>query len=274
MRGGLVREMAVVGKSRRSDDFPAPEPPTIAGRMSDDQEHSAGPVARAAFDRAFPRVGDVLTLYAWRAPALALTRSAVRAGIRAPPVLLTEALLVGVVFRLFWIGRYWPGLVAAVAVMILSVTALMLVRCTAAQPWPDRLRRGIELVHPPLWWWAWAHGLGAYGRPLAPVYTLMVLWVVVGGAVALRVIERLSIHRFGIEIHSWRPLDSRFRLFASDRNANLVILAGSLLLRRPDSGLVLVAWWTLISLIFHAVRLAQMTERQAQRHKIVSWLDR
>ena len=39
------------------------------------------------------------------------------------------------------------------------------------------------------------------------------------------------------------------------------------------AGLVLVAWWTLISLIFHAVRLAQMTERQARGGKIVSWLD-
>jgi hypothetical protein len=37
--------------------------------------------------------------------------------------------------------------------------------------------------------------------------------------------------------------------------------------------LVLVAWWTLISLIFHAVRLAQMTERQARGGKIISWLD-
>jgi hypothetical protein len=47
-----------------------------------------------------------------------------------------------------------------------------------------------------------------------------------------------------------------------------------LLFGRPDSGLVLVAWWTLISLIFHAVRLAQLTEQQARRHKIVSWLDK
>jgi hypothetical protein len=273
MRGGLVREMPVVGKSRRSGDFPALEPPTIAGCMADDQDHSAGPIDRAAFDAAFPHVTDALTLYAWRTPALALTRTAAQAGIRAPAVVLAEGLLAGIVFWLFWTGRYWPGLIAAVAVMILSVTALMLARCMGIQPWADRLRQVVELVHPLLWWWAWAHGLGAYGRVLGPVYTLMVLWVAVGGAVALRVIERLSIHRFGIEIHAWRSLDSRFRLIGSDRNSNLVILGGSLLFGRPDSGLVLVAWWTLISLIFNAVRLAQMTERQAQRHKIVSWLE-
>jgi uncharacterized membrane protein HdeD (DUF308 family) len=53
----------------------------------------------------------------------------------------------------------------------------------------------------------------------------------------------------------------------------MVILALCLLFRRPDTGLVLVAWWTLISLIFHAVRLAQMTELQARGAKIVSWLE-
>jgi hypothetical protein len=103
----------------------------------------------------------------------------------------------------------------------------------------------------------------------------MVLWVVIGGTIALRAVEALALLRFsGMEIHAWRPLDSRFRLVSAGRNPNLVILAAALLFRRPDSGLVLVAWWTLIGLIFHSVRLAQLTERQAQRYKITSWLDR
>ena len=53
----------------------------------------------------------------------------------------------------------------------------------------------------------------------------------------------------------------------------MVILTASLLFRRPDVGLELVAWWTIASLIFHAVRLAQMTERQARGQRIVSWLE-
>jgi hypothetical protein len=53
----------------------------------------------------------------------------------------------------------------------------------------------------------------------------------------------------------------------------MVILVAALLLRRPDIGLELVALWTLVSLIFHAVRLAQMTERQMRGQKITSWLE-
>ena len=69
------------------------------------------------------------------------------------------------------------------------------------------------------------------------------------------------------------PVDSQFRLITARRNPNMVILVAALLVRRPGVGLELVALWTLISLIFHAVRLAQASERAARGQKIVSWLD-
>ena len=67
-----------------------------------------------------------------------------------------------------------------------------------------------------------------------------------------------------MEIHVWRPIDSQFRLITARRNPNMVILVAALLFPRPDVGLELVALWTLVSLIFHAVRLAQATERAAR----------
>ena len=42
----------------------------------------------------------------------------------------------------------------------------------------------------------------------------------------------------------------------------MVILVASLLVGRPDLGIELVALWTLLSLIFHAVRLAQANARR------------
>jgi hypothetical protein len=236
---------------------------------------SSGGVGRTAYNEAFPRVADALTLYAWRTAAFHLVRLAAEAGAPAAVVTGVEAVLAAIVFALFWQGRYWPGLIAAVAVTLISVAALMLSRLGHAHGWANRSRLALEIGTPLLWWWGWEHGLWAYGRSLHPVYATMVLWVVVGGTVVINVIEALAVHRFnGMEIHARRPLDSRFRLVSASRNPDLAIVAGALLFRRPDSGLVLVAWWTLISLIFHAVRLAQLTEQQARRHKISSWLDR
>jgi hypothetical protein len=71
----------------------------------------------------------------------------------------------------------------------------------------------------------------------------------------------------------WKPIDSRFRLVTARRNPNMAILVVALLFGRPDIGLELVAWWTLASLIFHAVRLAQASEQAARGKPIRSWLE-
>jgi hypothetical protein len=68
-------------------------------------------------------------------------------------------------------------------------------------------------------------------------------------------------------------VDSQFRLITARRNPNMVILVASLVFARPDIGLELVAWWTIVSLIFHAVRLAQATEASARGQRITSWLE-
>jgi phosphatidylglycerophosphate synthase len=233
------------------------------------------PVERAAYDAAYKGVTDALTLYLWRRPAFYLTRWAARAGITPNTVTAVGAVLCVLAFFLFWTGHYWWGIAAGFGFMVLDTVDGKLARVTgASSKWGNILDHGIDLVHPPFWWWAWEHGLGAYGRALEPFTATMVLWVIIGGYVAQRLIEGLSIKRFaGMEIHVWKRLDSKFRLITARRNPNMAILVAALLFGRPDVGLKLVAWWTLISLIFHAVRLAQMTERQARGQRITSWLD-
>ncbi len=80
------------------------------------------------------------------------------------------------------------------------------------------------------------------------------------------------MRKYGMHIHVWRPVDSKFRLITARRNPNMIILLASLLFRRPDMGLELVALWTMISLIFHAVRLAQANARFERGRKLTSWL--
>jgi phosphatidylglycerophosphate synthase len=233
------------------------------------------PVERAAYDAAYKGVTDALTLYLWRRPAFYLTRWAARAGVSPNFVTLIGAILCVLAFWLFWNGNYWLGVLSGFIFMVLDTVDGKLARCTgASSKWGNVFDHGIDLVHPPFWWWAWEHGLAAYGRPLVPFTATMALGMIVGGYVAQRVIEGISIKRFGgMEIHVWRPLDSKFRLITARRNPNMVILVASLLFGRPDLGIELVAWWTLISLIFHAVRLAQMTELKARGQKVVSWLE-
>ena len=232
------------------------------------------PVERAAYDAAYKGVTDLLTLYLWRRPAFHLTRWAAEAGLSPNFVTAVGAVLCVLAFWLFWNGHYWLGVASGFIFMVLDTVDGKLARCTgASSKWGNVFDHGIDLVHPPFWWWAWLHGLDAYGTPLEPVYSTMLLWAIIGGYVAQRIIEGVFMRRFGgMHIHVWKQIDSRFRLITARRNPNMVILVAALLFGRPDTGIELVALWTIVSLIFHAVRLAQANALHDRGGKVVSWL--
>ena len=233
------------------------------------------PVERAAYDAAYKGVTDLLTLYLWRKPAFYLTRWAAQAGLTPNFVTAVGAIFCLAAFYFFWVGDYWLGVVTGFVFMVLDTVDGKLARCTgASSKWGNVFDHGIDLIHPPFWWWAWAHGLEDYGTPLEPLEATMVLWAIIGGYVLQRVIEGVFMRRFGMmHIHVWERIDSRFRLITARRNPNMVILVASLLVARPDWGLILVAFWTVISLIFHAVRYAQASDRAARGVPIRSWLE-
>jgi phosphatidylglycerophosphate synthase len=234
------------------------------------------PVERAAYDAAYKGVTDALTLYLWRKPAFYLTRWAAQAGLTPNAITAVGAIFCQLAFWLFWNGHYWTGVASGFVFMVLDTVDGKLARCTGASSWWGNLfDHGIDLIHPPFWWWAWEHGLHPYGRPIEPVYATMLLWVIVGGYVLQRMIEGAFMRRFKrMHIHVWQRIDSRFRLITARRNPNMVILVAALLFARPDIGLKLMALWTLLSLIFHAVRYAQASARAERGLPIRSWLER
>ena len=232
------------------------------------------PAERAAYDASYKGVTDVLTLYLWRGLAFHLTPWAAQAGITPNMVTAIGAALCVAAFFLFLGGWYWTGVLAGFAFMVLDTVDGKLARCTGqSSKWGNIFDHGIDLVHPPFWWWAWAEGLAVYGRPLERVYELLIVGAIVLGYVAQRVIEGIFMRRYGMHIHVWQRIDSRFRLITARRNPNMVILVFCLALGRPDMGIELVALWTILSLIFHAVRLAQANARRDRGQPVTSWLE-
>ncbi len=230
-------------------------------------------VERAAYDASYKGVTDALTLYLWRRPAFHLTRWAAQAGLSPNAVTAVGAVLCVLAFFLFWNGHYWLGTLSGFAFMVLDTVDGKLARCTGTSSWWGNIfDHGIDLIHPPFWWWAWLHGLGAYGRPLEPVYAANLLAVIVAGYIVQRAIEGAFMRRFAMHIHVWQQIDSQFRLITARRNPNMVILVLALLLGRPDVGIELVALWTLVCLVFHAVRLAQAEAAYYRGDPVVSWL--
>ena len=228
-------------------------------------------VEQALFDASYKGVTDAVTKHLWPVPALAVTRWCARHRITPNQVTWASAVLVGVTFWLFWIGAFLPGLAAAYLMTFLDTVDGKLARVTlTSSKFGDWLDHGIDLIHPPFWWWAWAVGCTAIGDPLADGG--LALGVIVAGYVLQRVEEGFFLWRFGIEMHVWQRFDSLFRQITARRNPNLVILTVAALLGAPREGLIAVAIWVALCLLVHLVRIVQALAA-APRGPIRSWLE-
>jgi phosphatidylglycerophosphate synthase len=230
-------------------------------------------IERASYAGAYKGVTDLLTKYLWPGWAFHLTRLAARIGLSPNGVTAIGTLLCIVATIAFWTGWFWSGLAIGLVFMVLDTVDGKLARCTiTSSALGNAWDHGIDLVHPPIWWWAWATGCAAYGRPLGDATFWIVIGTMLFGYVAQRLIEGAFIARFGMHIHVWRKFDSDFRLITARRNPNMLILFAAMLIARPDLGIIAVAGWTAVSLIVHLVRLIQALLLRQSGRAVESWL--
>lgn len=228
-------------------------------------------VEKRLFQGSYKGVTDLVTKYVWPAPARVVTRWCALAGVTPNQVTFASFLLVLAAFALFWTGHFGWGLVAAWGMTFLDTVDGKLARVTlTSSKMGNVFDHGIDLIHPPFWWWAWLVGVQAGPHPLG--HAELILAVIVGGYVVQRMLEGVFLGLFKVEMHAWRPFDSFFRLITARRNPNLTMLTGASLVGRPDIGLLLVAIWTALSLLVHLVQVLQGLI--TPRGQVTSWLSR
>lgn len=229
---------------------------------------------RASYFGAYKGVTDILTKYLWPEWALVLTRLAAKCGITPNMVTALGAFLCVAATFAFAYGRYWEGMAMGLGFMVLDTVDGKLARCTITSSWWGNIfDHGIDLVHPPFWWWFWATGLVYWGLALDTTTFWWVQGAIQGGYIVQRLIEGIFIRSFdGLHIHVWRKFDSQFRLITARRNPNMVILFVSMLFSRPDLGIIAVAWWTVLSCAVHLVQLIHARIFVARGGTITSWL--
>jgi phosphatidylglycerophosphate synthase len=215
---------------------------------------------------------DLVTKYLWPRPAFHATKLCARLGITPNQVTALSFVLVIAAFWWFWQGAWLPGLLAAWGMTFLDTVDGKLARITLqSSKWGNVFDHGIDLVHPPFWYWAWAVGLQAGPHAVPPAELVVLLAVIIAGYVLQRVIEGIAIWRLGLEIHVWRRIDTWFRLITARRNPNLVLLTVFTAAGRPDLGLAAVAAWTALCLLLHVLQLLQGL-LAARGGKLKSWL--
>ena len=230
----------------------------------------AAEIERLMFGGAYKGVTDFVTKRVWPAPALLMTRLCARAGISPNSITLVSLLFVLLATWLFWTGAFGWGLCAAWMMCFLDTVDGKLARVTlTSTPFGNVFDHGIDLIHPPFWYFAWYHGLEFEGVGSAE---FVALWIVILGYVGGRLQEGLFIWLFGIEIHTWRPVDSWFREITARRNPNLFILSIAVLLAEPAKGFIAIALWTVVCFAFHSLRILQAATASQRGRQPVSWL--
>ena len=161
---------------------------------------------------------------------------------------------------LFAYGYWISAFTLAYTMSVLDSVDGKLARLTfTASKLGDILDHGLDIVHPPGWYFAWAWALSG-GIPSAPVFQLAV-WMAVF-YVLDRIVTGLFSARIGLSIHGCTSLDERMRTFISRRNINVPLFMLGLLLGIPIPVFVAIVVWQVASLGFHTLRLVQFWNRK------------
>ncbi len=216
---------------------------------------------------------DIVTKHVWPTPAFHFTRFLAPRSVTPNMVTTLAAIMTVLAFVSFLMGQFIPGLIAAWAMTFLDTVDGKLARTTLrSSKWGDIFDHGLDLIHPPFWYIAWALGLAAIGTQWNDEFFTLVIAAIIGGYVLQRTIEGIAIKWLGLEIHIWRRIDTLFRQITARRNPNLVILTLFTLIAKPDWGLLAVALWTVICLGLHGVQVIQAFAEKREKGSLASWM--
>lgn len=216
------------------------------------------------FGASYKGLTDLVTKWVWPVPAAAVTRWCAKRRITPNVVTIVSWMLAIETTWLFANAQFGLGLLAAWCMTFLDTVDGKLARVTlTSSKLGDVLDHGLDLLHPPFWWFAWAFGAG--------LASSVAMTIVVGGYVIGRLLEGAFLALFKFEMHSWRPIDGLFRTITARRNPNLILFTVAALAGRPDLGLVMVAGWTALSLSFHSARLLRGLRARSRGESLTPW---
>ena len=134
------------------------------------------------FRASYKGITDVVTKWVWPRPAQAVVRILARAGVRPNTVTVLSWLLVIGATWLFSVGSFGLGLLAAWLMTFLDTVDGKLARLSlTTSKLGHVLDHGLDLIHPPFWYLAWAVGLPGGAVWLGPALVITLLGYVLGG---------------------------------------------------------------------------------------------
>ena len=233
---------------------------------------SANALENRLYGISYKGITDFVTKWWWPVPAKAMVRWCADFGVTPNAVTGTGFALMLAVCWLFYEGFYFWGLLLGWFMTYLDTVDGKLARVTVqASKFGHWLDHGMDIVHPPFWYWLWGLSLAGFEPRLGAGFELLLIFIVAGYGGG-RLIEG-AFHGLGsVSLFAWRPFDAWFRLFTARRNPCLLLLTACWLVSEPGLGFELVAFWTLVSSGVLLVRLAIAGHVRLRSGPLTSWL--
>lgn len=224
------------------------------------------------YGNSYKGITDLVTKWAWPRPARHGVKLCAALGISPNMVTSFGFLLVIAACYLFLHGYYAAGLLCGWIMTFLDTVDGKLARVTVqSSPFGHFFDHGIDLVHPPFWYYFWGMSLVNFGPVFGFSVSELINWII-GGYIAGRIVEGLFQLLGSCGVFTWRPFDAWVRLFTARRNPCLIILSVSVLLGLPEWGFVGVFLWTVLSSAQLMLRLLHGTVVRLTGGPLSSWL--
>ena len=228
------------------------------------------------YDKSYKGITDLVTKWFWPYPARWAVRKCVALSISPNMVTSVGWLLTLFTGFAFYYGYFMVGLISAWIMTFLDTVDGKLARVTLQSSKIGHVMdHGLDIIHPPVWYWCWAVGLQLDQLTLFG-FTWPVMhwfWLMFGAYVGGRIFEGLFQLLFNdISIFCWRPIDSYHRLITARRNPCLILLTIAMAMLNPVWGFIWIIAWTIISTLLLGIRFIWACTVRLFKGPLESWI--
>lgn len=199
---------------------------------------------------------DFFTKYVYPPLVWAMVPPLARARVHPNIVTVLSIILTVLAVPLFAMGHFWWGFACAYGMSVLDSVDGKLARLTFTDSAIGNvLDHGLDIIHPPFWYFGWAVGLlGGWvatdlGQPL---------WQAAWWMLALYILDRLvlAVYRakYGRGLHTHAPMDALVRTFISRRNINLPLFTVAYALDWGEAAFYFIVLWQALTCAYHGLR--------------------
>jgi phosphatidylglycerophosphate synthase len=197
---------------------------------------------------------DVFTRYVYPPLVWLMVRPLARARIHPNVVTLVSILLTFGAVPFFATGHWIIGFAMAYGMSVLDSVDGKLARLTFTDSrLGNFLDHGLDMVHPPIWYVAWAYGLGLSAQGWSSALgwaTVAILVFYVLDRLILKIYPRFFQRGF----HTHSKLDATVRSFIARRNINMPVFLLGCVFGLAREAFFLIAAWQIATAAYHGVR--------------------